>query len=158
MPPERELPLAGYRGSRPVRVGNAAAPQLQLDVYGELLQTAHRYVSSGRHLDRETGRRLAEIADQVCDLWREPDAGIWEVRGEPAHFTQSKLMCWVALDCAGELAEEGALPARHADRWRVVAGGDPGLRRLALLVERAAELHPPPAVGTSWMQACSSRH
>ena len=120
--PERELPLAGYRGSRPVRVGNAAAPQLQLDVYGELLQTAHRYVSSGRHLDRETGQRLAEIADQVCDLWREPDAGIWEVRGEPAHFTQSKLMCWVALDCAGELAEEGALPARHADRWRVVSG------------------------------------
>jgi GH15 family glucan-1,4-alpha-glucosidase len=116
--PERELPFAGYRGSRPVRVGNAAAPQLQLDVYGELLQTAHRYVSSGRHLERETGRRLAEIADQVCDLWREPDAGIWEVRGEPAHFTQSKLMCWVALDCAAELADEHVLPDRHAGRWR----------------------------------------
>ena len=70
--PERELPLAGYQGSRPVRVGNAAAPQLQLDVYGELLQTAHRYVSSGRRLDRETGRRLGEIADQVCGCGASP--------------------------------------------------------------------------------------
>ena len=118
---ERELPLAGYRGSRPVRVGNAAAPQLQLDVYGELLQTAHRYTLSGRQLDRETGRRLGEIADEVCKLWREPDAGIWEVRAEPAHFTQSKLMCWVALDCAAELAQEGQLPDAHAHQWRATA-------------------------------------
>jgi GH15 family glucan-1,4-alpha-glucosidase len=119
--PERELPLAGYRNSRPVRVGNAAAPQLQLDVYGELLQTAHRYTSSGRSLERETGRRLAEIADEVCRLWRHPDAGIWEVRAEPAHFTQSKLMCWVALDCAAEMAQEGHLPDAHAYRWRAEA-------------------------------------
>ena len=119
--PERELALAGYRDSRPVRVGNAAAPQLQLDVYGELLQTAHRYTSSGRHLDRETGRRLAEIADEVCRLWRRPDAGIWEVRGEPAHFTQSKLMCWVALDCAAERAQEGQVPDAHANLWRATA-------------------------------------
>ena len=120
--PERELALAGYHGSRPVRVGNAAAPQLQLDVYGELLQTAHRYASSGRRLDHETGRRLAEIADEVCRLWRQPDAGIWEVRAEPAHFTQSKLMCWVALDCAAEMAREGQLPDAHADLWRATAG------------------------------------
>ena len=119
--PERVLPLAGYRGSRPVRVGNAAAPQLQLDVYGELLQTAHRYAMSGRRLDRETGRRLGEIADEVCRLWRRPDAGIWEVRAEPAHFTQSKLMCWVALDCAAELAQEGQLPDGHAHRWKATA-------------------------------------
>lgn len=118
---EQELPLAGYRDSRPVRVGNAAAPQLQLDVYGELLQTAHRYTLSGRQLDRETGRRLGEIADEVCGLWREPDAGIWEVRAEPAHFTQSKLMCWVALDCAAELAQEGQLPAANAARWSATA-------------------------------------
>jgi GH15 family glucan-1,4-alpha-glucosidase len=119
--PERELALAGYRDSRPVRVGNAAAPQLQLDVYGELLQTAHRYTSSGRNLDRETGRRLAEIADEVCRLWPRPDAGIWEVRSKPAHFTQSKLMCWVALDCAAEMAQEGHLPDAHADLWRTTA-------------------------------------
>jgi len=120
--PERELALAGYRDSRPVRVGNAAAPQLQLDVYGELLQTAHRYTSSGGRLDRETGRRLAEIADEVRRLWVQPDAGIWEVRAEPAHFTQSKLMCWVALDCAAEMAQEGQLPDAHADLWRAAAG------------------------------------
>jgi GH15 family glucan-1,4-alpha-glucosidase len=118
---EQELPLAGYHGSRPVRVGNAAAPQLQLDVYGELLQTAHRFTLSGRTLDRETGRRLGEIADEVCKLWRQPDAGIWEVRAEPAHFTQSKLMCWVALDCAGELAHEGQLPDAHARYWTATA-------------------------------------
>ncbi len=120
--PERELPLAGYRRSRPVRIGNAAAPQLQLDVYGELLQTAHRYADSGGHLDRETGRRLGEIADEVCELWRERDAGIWEVRAEPAHFTQSKLMCWVTLDCAAELAREGHVPTRNLDDWTRSAG------------------------------------
>jgi len=119
--PERELPLAGYRESRPVRVGNAAAPQLQLDVYGELLQTVHRYAMSGGRLDRETGRRLGEIADEVCRLWRLPDAGIWEVRAEPAHFTQSKLMCWVALERAAELAQEGKLPAGHAHLWKATA-------------------------------------
>jgi GH15 family glucan-1,4-alpha-glucosidase len=119
--PERELSLAGYRGSRPVRVGNAAAPQLQLDVYGELLQTAHRYTATGRRLDRETSRRLGEIADEVCQLWHRPDAGIWEVRDEPAHYTQSKVMCWVALDCASELADDGQLPDAHADRWEATA-------------------------------------
>jgi GH15 family glucan-1,4-alpha-glucosidase len=119
--PERELPLTGYRGSRPVRVGNAAAPQLQLDVFGELLQTAHRHTATGRRLDRETGRRLGEIADEVCKLWRRRDAGIWEVRDEPLHYTQSKVMCWVALDCAGELARDGQLPNGHADRWQATA-------------------------------------
>jgi GH15 family glucan-1,4-alpha-glucosidase len=72
--PERELRLSGYRGSRPVRIGNAAARQLQLDSYGELLQTAHRYASSGRSIDRDAGRRLAGLADHVVAVWREPDA------------------------------------------------------------------------------------
>ena len=138
-------------------MGNAAAPQLQLDVYGELLQTAHRYASSGGQLDRETGRRLAEIADQVCDLWRQPDAGIWEVRGEPAHFTQSKLMCWVALDCAAELAEEGELPARHAHGWQADAGE---IREFVdsrcWSPERDSYIRAP-GTRKSWTQACCSR-
>ena len=85
---------------RPVRVGNAAAGQLQLDTYGELLQTAWLYAEAGERVDADIGRRLAEIADLVCRLWHEPDAGIWEVRGKLAHFAHSKMMCWVALDRA----------------------------------------------------------
>ncbi|MGH3342380.1 MAG: glycoside hydrolase family 15 protein [Carbonactinosporaceae bacterium] len=114
---ERILPLDGYRGSRPVRVGNAAAGQLQLDTYGELLQTVWLYAEAGERVDPDIGRRLAETADLVCRLWREPDAGIWEVRGALAHFTQSKMMCWVALDRAARLADRGLVPGRHRARW-----------------------------------------
>jgi GH15 family glucan-1,4-alpha-glucosidase len=115
--PEHVLALDGYRGSSPVRVGNAASAQLQLDTYGELLQTAWLYATTGHRIDRDIARRLAEIADLVCRLWREPDAGIWEVRSEPAHFTQSKMMCWVALDRACDLAGRGLIPGRHVRRW-----------------------------------------
>jgi GH15 family glucan-1,4-alpha-glucosidase len=114
---ERVLPVPGYRGSRPVRVGNAAAGQLQLDTYGELLQTAWLYAEAGGCIDRDIGHRLAEIADLVCRLWRQPDAGIWEVRSSPAHFTHSKMMCWLALDRAQRLADRGVLPGRHRARW-----------------------------------------
>jgi GH15 family glucan-1,4-alpha-glucosidase len=116
--PEHTLDFDGYRGSRPVRVGNEAAAQTQLDIYGNLLQTALVYAEAGGRLDRETGRRLAEIADLVCRIWRQPDSGIWEVRSEPAHFTHSKMMCWVALDRALQLCEQGLLPADHAPTWR----------------------------------------
>jgi GH15 family glucan-1,4-alpha-glucosidase len=115
---EHALPLHGYRGSRPVRVGNSAAAQLQLDTYGELLQTAWLYADAGNRVDADIGRRLAQVADLVCRLWGRPDAGIWEVRSEPAHFTHSKMMCWVALDRAARLAERGLIPARHTARWR----------------------------------------
>jgi GH15 family glucan-1,4-alpha-glucosidase len=115
---ERTLQLDGYRGSRPVRVGNAAAAQTQLDIYGALLQTALVYTQAGGRLDRETGRRLAGIADLVCQTWRQPDSGIWEVRSEPAHFTQSKMMCWVALDRAVRLCDAGHIPRTHASTWR----------------------------------------
>jgi GH15 family glucan-1,4-alpha-glucosidase len=115
---ERTLELDGYRGSRPVRVGNAAAAQTQLDIYGVLLQTALVYTQAGGQLDRETGRRLAGISDLVCQTWREPDSGIWEVRSEPAHFTQSKMMCWVALDRAVRLCDAGHIPGAHASTWR----------------------------------------
>jgi GH15 family glucan-1,4-alpha-glucosidase len=116
--PERTLPLDGYRGSRPVRTGNAAASQRQLDTYGELLQTAWLYATTGHPIDRDIGRRLAELADHVCEIWRQPDAGIWEVRSEERHFTQSKMMCWIALDRARRLADRGFIPGRRAERWR----------------------------------------
>ena len=115
---ERELELHGYRGSRPVRVGNDAAAQTQLDIYGDLLQTAWVYTQAGGRLDRETGQRLAGNADLVCRIWREPDSGIWEVRRESGHFTHSKMMCWVTLDRALLLAEAGHLPRDHEATWR----------------------------------------
>ena len=118
---ERALPLEGYRGSRPVRVGTGAAGQLQLDAYGELLDAAFVYARGGHRLDRDTARDLARLADFVCAHWREPDAGIWEVRARPRHHTQSKAMCWVALDRARRLAGMGHLPARHAPRWSAEA-------------------------------------
>jgi GH15 family glucan-1,4-alpha-glucosidase len=119
---ERTLQLEGYRRSRPVRVGNAALEQRQLDVYGDLMQTAWLYADRTGALDADTGRRLAAIADLVCEIWRHRDAGIWEVRSEPAHFTQSKMMCWVALDRACRLAESGTIPGRNTARWRHEAG------------------------------------
>jgi GH15 family glucan-1,4-alpha-glucosidase len=117
MAPERELPLSGYCDSQPVRVGNGAVDQRQLDVYGDLLQTAWLYGRATNGLDRETGHRLAETADLVCEIWRQPDCGIWEVRSEPRHFTHSKMMCWVALDRATRMADAGWLPQSHTARW-----------------------------------------
>ena len=106
---ERELPhLAGWRDSRPVRVGNGAWSQRQLDVYGELLGAAQRLVDQLGELDPVTRRFLAAAADTAAARWREKDQGIWEIRGEPRDFLYSKLMCWVALDRAIALA-------RHLD-------------------------------------------
>jgi GH15 family glucan-1,4-alpha-glucosidase len=115
---EHAIDLAGYRGSQPVRVGNSAVEQAQLDIYGALFETAWLYSEGHQSLDQDTGAVLARIADHVCRLWREPDSGIWEVRNGPFHFTHSKAMCWVALDRAARLAERGELPAGGAPRWR----------------------------------------
>jgi GH15 family glucan-1,4-alpha-glucosidase len=115
---EQALPLAGYRGSTPVRIGNGALEQLQLDLYGNLLQAAWLFAQHGNRLDAETGKRLADTADYVCTIWRQEDAGIWEVRSEPLHFTQSKMMCWLALERALGLAERGDIADRNARRWR----------------------------------------
>jgi alpha,alpha-trehalase len=103
---ERELPhLRGWRGSRPVRVGNGAWDQRQLDVYGELLGAAERLVEQLGELDPVTRRFLVAAADTASVRWTEKDQGIWEIRGEPRDFLYSKLMCWVAVDRAIALAE-----------------------------------------------------
>jgi GH15 family glucan-1,4-alpha-glucosidase len=115
--PERTLDLDGYRGSKPVRVGNGAAGQTQLDVYGDVFQTAWLYARARGHIDRDIGRRLAGLADFVCRIWRQPDSGIWEVRSDPGHFIHSKMMCWVALDRASKLAHAGHVPDRHVEVW-----------------------------------------
>jgi GH15 family glucan-1,4-alpha-glucosidase len=113
---ERELPhLAGWRGSRPVRVGNGAWLQRQLDVYGELLAAAQRLVDQLGELDPVTRRFLAAAADTAAARWRQKDQGIWEIRGEPRDFLYSKLMCWVAVDRAIALASHLGAEDRIAD-------------------------------------------
>ncbi len=102
---ERELPhLRGWRDSRPVRVGNGAWSQQQLDIYGELLDAVYRLREHLGELDGTTCTFLADVADVAAQRWREPGQGIWESRGGPQHFLYSKLMCWVALDRAILLA------------------------------------------------------
>jgi GH15 family glucan-1,4-alpha-glucosidase len=117
---EQELDwLAGYEGSRPVRIGNAAVNQFQLDVYGEVMDTLHL----GRHIGLESDEAAWDLQQALLEFlesnWREPDEGIWEIRGPRRHFTHSKVMAWVALDRAIKAVElmhhEGPV-----DRWRAV--------------------------------------
>jgi GH15 family glucan-1,4-alpha-glucosidase len=114
---ERELPhLSGWRSSRPVRVGNGAWSQRQIDVYGELLNAAYRLSDAWTDLDPGTRSFLVDVADAAAVRWKEPDQGLWEQRGEPRHFLYSKLMCWVGLDRAIYLADRlGA--ADRLDAW-----------------------------------------
>ncbi len=117
---ERTLPhLRGWRDSRPVRVGNGAWSQQQIDVYGELLDAAARLADQLSDLDEDVRRFLIACADTAAERWQEKDQGIWEVRGEPRHFLFSKVMCWVALDRAIGLA--GLLGAGdRVETWRSV--------------------------------------
>jgi GH15 family glucan-1,4-alpha-glucosidase len=115
---ERELAhFEGYRQSQPVRIGNKASEQFQLDIYGELLDAAYELVRLGASIDDRLWRFLTWVADQACSRWQEPDYGIWEVRSEKQHFVYSKLMVWVALDRALRLARKLNRPADTA-RWR----------------------------------------
>src|SRR6266545_3222049 len=116
---ERELGhLAGWCHSRPVRVGNGAWTQTQLDVYGELLATAARFADQLDTTDGPLRGFLASLADTAAELWREPDHGIWEIRGQPRHFLYSKLMCWAALDRALTLADRLHADQARAEGWR----------------------------------------
>ncbi|HEV2146086.1 MAG TPA: glycoside hydrolase family 15 protein [Longimicrobiaceae bacterium] len=108
--------LDGYRGSAPVRIGNAAALQRQLDIYGELLDAARELARIGEPPAPAQWAWLRGVADYVCGIWRGTDRGIWEVRGPERHFTYSKVMCWVALDRALALAEALGLEA-DTGRW-----------------------------------------
>jgi GH15 family glucan-1,4-alpha-glucosidase len=108
---EEELPdLDGYAGSRPVRVGNAATQQLQLDVYGELIDAIYLYDKYGEAIAYDVWKDLRRMARWVCEHWDEPDEGIWEVRGGRRHFVYSKLQCWVALDRVVRLSVKRSLP------------------------------------------------
>jgi alpha,alpha-trehalase len=120
---EIELPhLTGYRDSRPVRIGNAAATQQQHDIYGEVLSAAYLHLRHGRH-DHATAVTawplLQALVERAAACWQSPDNGIWEVRGGPRHFLYSKLMCWVALDRGIRIAREDGLPA-PLERWRQI--------------------------------------
>ncbi|MGH2559783.1 MAG: glycoside hydrolase family 15 protein, partial [Thermomicrobiales bacterium] len=116
--PESELPhLDGYAGSRPVRIGNDAHGQLQLDVYGEVIDAAARFAGRGGRFDHDTTRMLNGLGHTVCKRWREPDEGIWEGRAGRFQHTHSKVLCWVALDRLINLHDHHGLRL-DADRFR----------------------------------------
>ena len=119
---EMELPwLPGYEGSRPVRIGNAASAQLQLDVYGEVMDALLLAPRCGAESDRPSWELQLELMKVLERIWEEPDEGIWEVRGPRRHFTHSKVMAWVAFDRAIAMAERYHGPKdAPLDRWRVL--------------------------------------
>ncbi|GHG92498.1 glycoside hydrolase family 15 protein [Streptomyces rubradiris] len=116
--PERELPhLEGHLGSAPVRVGNAAADQLQLDIYGALIDSVYLYDKWAQPISSGQWDDLCHLVDWLCDHWDQPDEGVWETRGGRKNFLYSRLMCWVAIERAIRLANHRGLPADHR-RWR----------------------------------------
>ncbi len=109
----------GYRKCQPVRIGNGAYNQLQLDIYGELMDSVYLYNKHGAPISWDLWVELSGLVNWVCEHWRQPDEGIWETRGGPQHFTYSKLMCWVAVDRALRLAEQRSFPAEWAKWFKV---------------------------------------
>lgn len=117
--PELELDLEGWRGSRPVRMGNAASKQIQIDVYGHILDAAHLWQGHAQEgIDADEWRFLSSVVERAIDHWEQPDAGIWELRGEPRHYVHSKLMVWVALDCGISLVENYDVDHVDVERWK----------------------------------------
>jgi len=114
--PERELMfLTGYAGSRPVRIGNLAARQFQLDIFGHVMLASSHYLTVFKQLPANLWPKLAEITDYICHIWRRPDHGHWENRSKPEHFVISKVMCWVAIDQACKMAAK--LGLQTPPRW-----------------------------------------
>jgi hypothetical protein len=112
--------LSGYDGARPVRIGNGAYNQRQHDIWGTMLDSVYLHCKSRENISDALWPVLKEQVEEAIKHWREPDRGIWEVRGEPQHFTSSKVMCWVALDRGAKLAElQGA--KSYAEQWRTIA-------------------------------------
>jgi GH15 family glucan-1,4-alpha-glucosidase len=116
LPEETLSHLEGYMGSRPVRVGNAAHDQLQLDIYGELMDSVYLFNKYGAPIPHDAWMNIVRLADWVSEHWREPDEGIWEVRGGRREFLFSRVMCWVAIDRAIRLADKRSFPA-PLSRW-----------------------------------------
>jgi GH15 family glucan-1,4-alpha-glucosidase len=147
--PEVELPhLEGHRGSRPVRIGNGAVKQLQLDIFGEMLEGAWLYAKMGGRLTPGNWNFLSRLVEDVCKRWRQPDQGLWEIRDEPRHFIHSKLLCWVALDRAIRIARTRRFPA-PVGRW----ARERALLRDYLLHEGARDGWFPQAVGSDQADA-----
>jgi GH15 family glucan-1,4-alpha-glucosidase len=116
--PELEIPwLAGYEGSEPVRIGNGAATQRQLDIYGELIDTLYQACKGGLSGDHVAWDLQRALLDHLEKAWIEPDHGLWEVRGPPRHFTYSKVMAWVAFDRAVKMVETFGMDG-PVERWR----------------------------------------
>ncbi|EKX63944.1 glycoside hydrolase family 15 protein [Streptomyces ipomoeae] len=111
--------LPGYEGSRPVRIGNAAAVQRQLDVPGEVMDAIHLAIGCGLHTRPHLVELQAVLLDHLAQVWHQPDQSLWEMRGAPRHYTHSKVMCWVAFDRAVRLAEEHGRPG-PVEKWREV--------------------------------------
>ena len=111
--------LEGYKGSQPVRVGNGAYDQLQLDIYGELMDSVYLYNKYGTPISYDLWKHLRRLINWVCDNWQRTDEGVWEVRGGQQHFVYSKLMCWVAVDRGLRLADKRSFPADR-EKWLTV--------------------------------------
>ena len=149
--PEVELThLSGHRGSAPVRIGNAAVKQLQLDAYGQLWEGAYLWAKAGGELTPDNWRFLSGMADIVCERWRKPDQGIWEIRDDPRHFVHSKLHCWMALDRAIKTGEQLGLDGPY-EQW--TAERDEISRYL--LQDARADGWFPQAVGTTIADAAT---
>jgi GH15 family glucan-1,4-alpha-glucosidase len=116
--PEIELGhLDGYRSSKPVRIGNAAAFHKQFDIYGELMDSIYLYNKYGKPISYDQWFAIRELTDYVCTIWKDVDMSIWEVRSRPQNFVYSKIMLWVAINRALRLADKRSFPCPQRARW-----------------------------------------